>query len=125
MAKRRTVRKVDTEELQGEGSYVVITAVKVKEIRKTRKLSQDFEANQKAAEKALAAGETPEEFEDFDGFASGLEMIQNHVKDWNWVDDNDVPLPQLKTNPEVVNELSTDEVTFLAELLTGEEESKN
>ena len=125
MAKRRTVRKVETPELQGEGSYVVITAVKVKEIRKTRKLSLESEVKQQAYDKALAADEKPEEFEAFDGFASGLEMIQQHVKDWNWVDDNDVPLPQLKTNPEVVDELSTEEVTFLANLLTGEEESKN
>jgi len=126
MAKRRSIRRVDTEELQGEGSFVVVSAVKTKEIKKTRKLSLEAEQAQKAVNKLRKAGdEDIEDVESFDGFQAGLDMIQRHLVDWNWVDDDDVPLPKPKDHPEVVDELSTDEVTYLADLLTGEGESKN
>lgn len=125
MAKRRSVKKVETVELQGEGSYVIVSAVKTKEIKKTRKLSQESAKAQKDVDKRRKSGEDVNDVEPFDGFEAGLDMIQRHLVEWNWVDDGDVPLPQPKTNPEVVDELSTDEVTFLANLLTGEEESKN
>ena len=126
MAKRRSVKKVSTEDLQGEGSYVIVSAVKTKEIKETRRLSQEATKAQKAVDKLRKAGdEAIEDVESFDGFEAGLDMIHRHLVDWNWVDDNDVPLPKPKEHPEVVDELSTDEVTFLANLLTGEEESKN
>ena len=126
MAKRRSVKKVPTVELQGEGSYVVVSAVKTKEIKQTRRLSQEAAKAQEAVDKLRKAGdEDVEDVESFDGFQAGLDMIQRHLVDWNWVDDNDVLLPKPKDHPEVVDELSTDEVTFLANLLTGEEESKN
>ena len=126
MAKRQSVKKVSTEELQGEGSFVVVSAVKTKEIKTTRRLSKAAEQAQKAVDKLRKAGdEDIEDAESFDGFQAGLDMIQRHLVDWNWVDDEDVPLPKPKDHPEVVDELSTDEVTFLANLLTGEEESKN
>ncbi len=125
MAKRVSTNKVPTVELQGEDSYVIVSAVKTKEIKETRRLSLRAEKAQKEVEKRRKAGEEVEDLEPFDGFAAGLEMIQRHLLEWNWVDDDGVPLPQPKGNPEVLDELTVKEVTFLANLLTGEEESKN
>ncbi len=125
MPKRQTVKTVKTDEIQGEDSFVTISGVKVSEIKATRKRSLDIAARQKAADKAKAAGEDAEDIEDFDGFGEGLKMIVNHVLDWNWVDDAGNPLSKPQEDQEVFNELTTDEVTFLAELLTGGEEAKN
>jgi len=105
MPKRLSVKRVETPSIQGEDSYVVVSAVKVKEIQRTRRLSLEDDT--------------------FDGFVAGLDMIRAHVLGWNWVDDDGTPLPVPKDDPSVIDELSTEEVTYLANLLTGEEESKN
>ena len=57
MPKRQTVKRVETVKIQGEGSFVKVSGVKVSEIKATRKQSLDVAARQKAAEKARAAGE--------------------------------------------------------------------
>jgi len=105
MPKRQTVKKIDTSEMQGEGSHIIITAVKVKEIRLMRTASQ----------------EDP----DFDSFQAGLDLIQQHIKSWNWVDDEETPLAQPSDDPSVIEELTTAEVSYLADLLTDEGDSKN
>ncbi len=126
MAKRKTVKKVSTDELQGENSYVIVTAVKTKEIKQTRRESQAVSDAQKEVEKRRKVGdEDIEDVEPYDAFGSGLDMIRRHLKEWDWVDDDGVPLPQPKEDPNVLDELTIEEVTFLANLLTGEEDSKN
>ena len=99
MAKRGNVTKYPTLELQGEDSYVVLKAVKVSEIRAARK-----------------ASETEPDFDDFEG---GIEMARKHVVGWNWVGDDGNPLPLPKDEPKVMSELTTDEITFIVNLLVG------
>ena len=125
MPKRQTVKTVETDEIQGEGSFVKVTGVKVKEIKAMRRRSRETAVKQKKAEAARGAGEVVEEVEDFDDFGEGLQIIVDHVLDWNWVDDEGSPLPKPEANPKVFDELSTDEMTYLAELLTGGVEAKN
>ena len=126
MAKRKTVKKVPTDKLQGEDSYVIVTAVKTKEIKKTRRESRAVSDAQKKVEKRRKDGdEDIEDVEPYDAFGSGLDMIRRHLKEWDWVDDDGVPLPQPKEDPNILDELTIEEVTYLAKLLTGEEDSKN
>lgn len=101
MAKRTTVRTHKTDEIQGEGSFVMTTSVKVKEIRAAR-----------------AAADA----EDSDGFEDGLRMLSDHIVDWDWVDDDGKDLPTPKDDPDVIGELTNEEAEFLAHLLIG---SKN
>jgi len=63
MSKRKSVRTYTSEEVQGEGSKVVLSSVKVREIRRLRKL-----------------GDTP----DFDEFEGGIELLAKHIVSWNW-----------------------------------------
>lgn len=105
MPKRKSVRTHKTDEVQGEGSFVVTTSVKVREIRELRKLGKD---------------------PDFDEFEGGISLLARHIKDWNWVDDDGKPLLLPKDNPEVIDELTNEESEFLVGLLMGEEdEAKN
>lgn len=105
MPKRKSVKKHDASEVQGEGAFVVTTAVKVKEIREIRRLAKT---------------------DDFDEFEGGVSMLAKHIIDWNFVDDEGKPLPVPKDRPEVVDELTNEESEFLAELLMGEQgKSKN
>lgn len=43
------------------------------------------------------------------------------IHKWNWVDDDDQPLPQIKDNPDVFDELTTAEVSWLSAQLVGRE----
>lgn len=104
MPKRQTVKRHATDEIQGEGSYVIVTGVKIGEIRKIKKLSEDPE---------------------YDQFEGGLEMVADHVREWNWVDDEGKPLPLPKDDPLVVDDLTNEETEYLAELLIGSVASKN
>ena len=102
MPKRKSVQKHKSDEVQGEGSWVEITAVKVAEIKLIRKLSAD------------------PEYDDFDG---GIQLLARHIKDWNWVNDGGEPLPTPKADPSVIDELTDEESKFLVNLLIGD--SKN
>jgi hypothetical protein len=105
MPKRQSVKTYKSDIVQGEGSFVKTTAVKVKEIRQIRKHAKD---------------------EDFDDFEGGIKLLADHIIKWNWVDDEGQPLPCPKDDPEVINELTNEESEYLVGLLMGERgESKN
>lgn len=104
MGRRRSVRKIQTEHLQGKGSYVVLSQIKVGEITEARKRARD---------------------PDVDAFEQGLDMLRDHILDWNWVDDHDEPLPLPSQDPDVVYELTNDESSFLVNTLQGTAEAKN
>ena len=98
MPKRKSVKKHDTSEVQGEDSYVLLSGVKVREIRKVRKLAKT---------------------EDFDEFEGGISLLAGHIVGWNWVDDEGKLLPVPKDHPEVVDELTNEESVFLTNLMLG------
>jgi len=104
VSKRQSVKTHKTDEVQGEGSTVVITAVKVKEIRQIRKQAKE---------------------EDFDEFEGGVSLLAKHVIGWNWVDDEGNPLPIPKDNPEVIDELTDEESKFLVDLMMGSPKGSN
>lgn len=101
MPKRKSVKKHKSDEVQGEGSYVITSGVKVKEIRKIRKLSAEDES--------------------FDEFEGGITLLGKHILAWNWVDDDGNPLPVPKDSPEtdVIGELTEEEAEWLVGLLIG------
>ena len=103
--KRRRVVRHASNDVQGEGSWVITAALTVAEMRDFRKRADE---------------------EDFDAFELGVEVLRTHVYEWNWVDDDDVPLPQPKDAPEVIDLLTDDEVEFLSGHIQGSEaEAKN
>ena len=103
MSKRKSVRKVRTGQVHAPNSWVIVSALKVKEIRALRK---------RAAE------------DEYDAFEGGLDMLASHILDWNWIDDEDNPLPLPKDDPNVIDELTNDESEFLANLLMGQDEAE-
>ena len=105
MPKRTSVVTHKSDDVQGEGSFVVTTAVKVKEIRRIRKHAAD---------------------PNFDDFEGGIKLLADHIVKWNWVDDEGKPLSCPKDDPTVIDELTNEESEFLVGLLMGEQgEAKN
>jgi len=138
MPSRKVKKRIKTEEVQGKDSYVVMTSLKVYEMRSlrkkqadSRKQRNDYQKTLQAYSAALESGKTtadlviPEEPDYIDPVEEGLELLKQHVIEWNWVDDEGEPLPQPKDDPEVIYQMTDDETKFLTEILSGEREAKN
>lgn len=105
MPKRRGIRRIDSDAIQGEGSWIEVDSLTVKEVKALRKQAKK---------------------EDYDNFDAGVDLVKKHVIGWNWVDYDNKKLPVPKSRPSIVETLTVQEVNFLAEALMGEDEaSKN
>lgn len=113
MPKRQSVKKINSDEVQGEGSYIVITSPKVKEMDKHRKeLKPAYEKMQKLNDsndtESLEYLELSEQIE-----TAGRDLIIRFVKEWNWVDDDENPLPPPHEEG-VLNMLTLQELKWLS-----------
>jgi hypothetical protein len=52
-----------------------------------------------------------------------FEVVSEFILDWNWVDDNGEPLPQLRENPKVLGDLYSTEYEYIMSLLGGNQEN--
>jgi len=105
MPKRLGLRRVSCESVQGEGSWVELDDLTVKEFKEIRRKAKS---------------------EDYDDVGASMDLIEKHIVGWNWVDYNDKPLPIPSMYPAIVDTLTLKEMTFLANALLGEDEaSKN
>lgn len=94
MPKRQNRKKIDSEHLQGEDSYIIMTSPKVKDMDAHRKTLKPIQAQlnileKNDDEKSLEYIELKEKLE-----MIGRQLITENLKEWNWVDDDDNPLPQ-------------------------------
>lgn len=104
MAKRRTsCIKIKTDEIQGEGSWVIVRRLSIKETRAFR-------------DKMSEAGD------EYNAFEAGVAVMKQNVVEWNWVDDDGNPLPNPKDDPEVIELLTDDEVAVLGKAIRGDED---
>lgn len=53
-------------------------------------------------------------------FADVAELLAERVRAWSWTDMDGVPLPQPKGDPEVITQLTTDEMFYLVGLVRGD-----
>ena len=103
MPKRKSrVQQIPTPEAQGDDSWVEIRRMSWGEIKALLKRS-----NRGDEEEKLAANE---------------EMVKKYVLSWNWVDDDDSPLPFPSNGG--LDELTDQEFRYLVDLVTGELERK-
>ena len=136
MSKRVSSRKEPSDEVQGEGSWVELTGMKVKEMKdqqvaaaEARKARKDYQKRLKAHMKLQTDNPDLEDMDDFeadiDALDFGIGKLKVHVLSWNWVDDNGAPLAQPSEDESVFDELTDSEVTFIINKLMGVDESKN
>lgn len=103
MPTRQRIHKYPSKEIQGEDSWVTCSLLTVRD--------------QRMAKQAITAGKDPAEV--------GVEIILEHVLEWNWVDDDGNPMPQLKDDPEYIENMTDAEITFLTECISGTTNPKN
>lgn len=97
MAKRKfkRQRRIESDEVQGEGSYVIITSPTFEDL-KEMKVPPDLES------------QDADEQMDF-----SKKILANSITEWNWVGDDDKLLTIPTEDPEVLNDLPFQELMFL------------
>ncbi len=120
MAKRQAILTFDSEDLQGQGSFVKIRMPAWGDIKKLRKTEAILAAEEKEAEgNAHAVADIADR-----RLALTEDLIVAHVVEWDWVDDEDNPLPRPKNSPEVLDQLTVTEIEFLAGAMGGNDEQE-
>jgi len=104
MPKRKYVhkRKVDSEEVQGKDSWVIL-------------MTPTF-----GDYKSIETGVPQEEGDSSAMMQFGISLLKTLIVDWNWVDDDDKPLPKPAENPDIVDDLPFQELIFLIQELNLE-----
>jgi len=143
MAKRKVAKRISSEEVQGEGSYVILRRLTVRETRERIRLDGAREAAREKAERIRLenAKEKPskkiEKLTDAEQslvdegvdeqYDSSVRYFADHILEWNWADEDENPLPLPKDDPAVVDGLTNEEANFLGQSLAGgsEDERKN
>lgn len=116
MPKRQNTQKLASPELQGDDSYIIMVSPKVGEMDDFRAviapLNTEIDNLRKSGQDGSSEfAELTQELEDL-----SRDLIPRFVKSWNWVDDNDEPLPQ----PDQINikELTIHELQWLTRQFT-------
>jgi len=99
--RQSTTTRLDSSEVQGDGSFITVTSkIKWKEIRHLRNLATD-------------------ETGAVDNLQLGMDTIAKMIIAWNWTDEEGIPLPVPAENPSILDELTSDEMTWLFENVQG------
>ena len=107
--KHKLIQRIDSAEVQGEGSYVIVQNLNLEQAKGLYGSAKS--ANRDSEDEMLTLG---------------IQILKDLIIEWNWVDDDDNPLPQPKEHPEVLDTLPYQEATFLVTALgLGEARVKN
>lgn len=130
----RQFRRIETPELQGDDSFVLVRSISVEKARELRlAISEINSENEKAIKEFETTNDVILSEDERDDFlvTTGREdkvnklmagLLSTLIVQWNWVDDNNNPLPQPKDDPGVFAKLTTDEYLFVSSLLSGNSE---
>lgn len=99
MPQRQNTRTVKSDEVQGEGSYVVIRRLSFGDVLRLSDMVKEDRYQ-----------------------AAAHELVPLLVKQWNWVDDGGGPLP-VPVDSAGVDALSSEEVGFLVNLAFAKDEA--
>lgn len=107
--KHKLYRKVDSAEVQGDDSYVLLRAMTY--------------GDSKAYFSRMTSDDKSEQYQ------VGNELLIKMIQEWNWVDDEGVLLPLPKDDPTVLDNMPVEEIVFLSKQLSAgirrDQDSKN
>ena len=93
--------RLNSEAVQGEGSFVIIKPPSWGLLRKAQRLTAN----------GVDAASSGVEFAE--------ELLRSSVLAWNWTDDDDQPLPTPAEQPEVIEQMTATEVSWLVEKISN------
>jgi hypothetical protein len=115
MAQRQNIITFDSTEIQGEGSWIKVRMI-------THGQRKDYLKNYGDILGKNATDVTPERRDEFQ--IANDDLVIAMVVDWNWVDDDGIPLPLPKDDPTVIDTLTESEHAFIANSMQGTGERK-
>lgn len=110
---RVTSKRIETTNLQGEGSFIIVKTVGWK----TAKKINEFLSIGNVMSRADMTNEQKKKHVD-EETALTEQILFSCIVDWNWADETGVPLP-IPMNTEDLDLLTVDEVQFLLSSVTG------
>lgn len=121
LPKRQRTKRYSTEHLMGPGSYVVIKTISIGEA-----MAIEDAAKPPEMQPGMSEDEWQQCLDEHEEKVKHLnfQAMADCVVEWNWVDDNDTPLPQPRSNPEVFALLTPPEIDFIADKMGGETKNK-
>lgn len=114
---RVTSKKIETKDLQGEGSYVVLRKMSYGDTKQSMKFLALGDVSQR---EDMSSEEKLSKMNEEAAFTES--MIFNGVVEWNWSDENGNALP-VPRKAEDLDKLTMEEVSFLVTALTTIPES--
>lgn len=122
MPRRNNLMRVASDAVQGEGSFVLLRRIRW-ETQQEAQLKLAEAAGGEIASDGQGVRVTTEFLQINADFTRDL--LRQCVVDWNWVDDNEEPLPK-PSDPAALGLLNVDEVQFIVRALQpGRDELKN
>lgn len=118
--KRQNVKRYDTQNLQGDGSWIEVRLALIGESRVFTKEAQRLK---------IAASEVDAGSEEGDALVAeatklGHDWYGRNVIAWNWKDEDGNPLPIPSIDPGVLDLLTQPEVEYLAAAINGSAEDQ-
>jgi len=98
MPKRKNIRTVTSESVQGPNSWVEVSRPLFSDGRRARNTDAHDEKSS-------------------DDYAR--DFLAGHILKWNWVDDDGKPFPQVSDDRSVLEKLTDQEIDFLTEAISG------
>lgn len=109
---RQNIKIIDSDEVQGAGSWVKFKLMSVSERNEYRQLiqaSQDLAKENEVSPDRIAANE-----------AALRACMCKFIIGWNWVDDEGNDLPQPQNNPSVIDQLNQLEIELLMGIMLSD-----
>lgn len=112
---RQNVKRYETPELQGKGSWIEVRLCTIGEneafIKESRRLAEAVgEAEANSEEEANLIAEVK---------SLGMDWYARYVIAWTWKDDDGQPLPLPSAQRDVVDKLTQPELEFVAAAISG------
>lgn len=102
MPKRKSTVRIDSDDVQGGGSWVRVRKMTWRQVKDIARRAED---------------------DSVDAFEMNDQMLKEQVVAWNWCDEDGQPLPEPGAEG-VFDDLTDEEFTFLIEAISGSEERR-
>jgi len=116
MAERKGARRIETTDLQGEGSYVIVRTLTYGQRRVARGMFLRANGGQLPTKREDLDIKIDERYlQDNDDFTA--QLLTQNVIEWNWVDEKGGPLPLPMDDPAIIDGMTDEEVGFLVRMI--------
>jgi hypothetical protein len=124
MPERKVSHRVETPDIQGDDSYIVLRPMTVGEVLSLQR-NTERSAKKRRGLRGLWARMRKKQLTQADIYESFVKRVLSYIADWNWVDDHGQPLPKPREDAGVAALLTNFELEGLIGIIYGTKESED